>query len=162
MRLSDKISLCVQSLATAGTRDIVLPNFFMGHYEADVIKITGSDYVIEYEIKISRSDYFADFKKGFRNWRNKVTTLKHDMIKSGDHTSNRFYFVVPKGLIDVSECPKHAGLIVHDGVWLQVVKPAPLLHKRKFTDYKSIVNTLAWRERNLRQQKRISNQKKNQ
>ena len=42
---------------------IVVPNVLLGSYEADFITITKSDYMIEVEIKISISDFRADFKK---------------------------------------------------------------------------------------------------
>lgn len=42
---------------------IVVPNVLLGPYEADFITITKSDYLIEVEIKISISDFRADFKK---------------------------------------------------------------------------------------------------
>ena len=42
---------------------IVVPNVLLGSYEADFITITKSDYLIEVEIKISISDFRADFKK---------------------------------------------------------------------------------------------------
>ena len=42
---------------------IVVPNVLLGSYEADFIMITKSDYLIEVEIKISISDFRADFKK---------------------------------------------------------------------------------------------------
>lgn len=42
---------------------IVVPNVLLDSYEADFITITKSDYLIEVEIKISISDFRADFKK---------------------------------------------------------------------------------------------------
>lgn len=42
---------------------IVVPNVLLNSYEADFITITKSDYLIEVEIKISISDFRADFKK---------------------------------------------------------------------------------------------------
>lgn len=42
---------------------IVVPSVLLGSYEADFITITKSDYLIEVEIKISISDFRADFKK---------------------------------------------------------------------------------------------------
>ena len=42
---------------------IVVPNVLLGSYEADFIMITKLDYLIEVEIKISISDFRADFKK---------------------------------------------------------------------------------------------------
>ena len=42
---------------------IVVPSVLLGPYEADFITITKSNYLIEVEIKISISDFRADFKK---------------------------------------------------------------------------------------------------
>ena len=42
---------------------IVVPNVLLGPYEADFITITKSNYLIEVEIKISISDFRADFNK---------------------------------------------------------------------------------------------------
>ena len=47
----------------AAKGQIVVPNVLLGPYEADFITITKSDYLIEVEIKISISDFRADFKK---------------------------------------------------------------------------------------------------
>ena len=44
-------------------KQIVVPNVLLGPYEADFITITKSHYLIEVEIKISISDFRADFKK---------------------------------------------------------------------------------------------------
>ena len=35
-------------------------------HEADVFGITGAEYMVEYEIKTSRADFKADFKKGVK------------------------------------------------------------------------------------------------
>lgn len=47
----------------ANKGQIVVPNVLLGSYEADFVTITKSDYLIEVEIKISISDFRADFKK---------------------------------------------------------------------------------------------------
>lgn len=148
MRISDEITLGLLSYGVVAHSDIVLPNYYMGRYEMDVCKINGSQYVTEYEIKISRSDFFADFKKQHTHWRD-GKTVKHQQIESGEYVANRFYYVVPQGLIKLEEVPKYAGLIEYVGGFLEV-KKAPLLHKRRFTNYASIVNTLAARERQWR------------
>ena len=48
------------------SRSIFCTNFQgMGFAECDVIRITESNIVYEYEIKTSRSDFKADFKKTY-------------------------------------------------------------------------------------------------
>lgn len=68
---------------------IVVPNVLLGSYEADFITITKSDYLIEVEIKISISDFRADFKKKHY----------HDCPEV-----NALYYALPKELYE-----KHRG-----------------------------------------------------
>lgn len=113
-----------------------------GLQECDVISISKADYIYEYEVKISRSDFKQDFKKP-----------KHEMITEGKHTSNRyvyvgknknkekdiwyhvpnyFYFVVPEGLVSVDEVPDYAGLIyIKENSKFETIKKAPIIHKTK-------------------------------
>lgn len=148
-KLSDRISLAVQKYANPNGGDIVMANFFVGMYEMDVFRLLSSGYLWEYEIKISREDYFNDFKK----------VGKHNKIKEGSLKCNRFFFVVPRGLITKEEVPDYVGLLYfNDSLdkntlgWIEVVKNAPLLHKNKVDNdfYKEIAIKLAYREQNYR------------
>jgi hypothetical protein len=96
--------------------------FFKYNSECDFLSFTQSGYTQEIEIKISRADFKADFKKP-----------KHEMMKiKSDKYANRFYYAVPENLITVDEVPKYAGLIyINKNTVLTIVKKAPLLHKRK-------------------------------
>lgn len=60
---------------------IVVPNVLLGPYEADFITITKSDYLIEVEIKISISDFRADFKKKHYHDCPKVNALYYALPK---------------------------------------------------------------------------------
>ena len=64
---------------------IVVPNVLLGPYEADFVTITKSDYLIEVEIKISISDFRADFKKKHY----------HDCPEV-----NALYYAIPKELYE--------------------------------------------------------------
>ena len=68
---------------------IVVPNVLLNSYEADFITITKSNYLIEVEIKISISDFRADFKKKHY----------HDCPEV-----NALYYALPKELYE-----KHRG-----------------------------------------------------
>lgn len=99
-----------------------------GFYEADILAITKSMIVTEVEVKISVSDYKADFKK----------THKHDRLKNPVNdgwrcTPSRFYYACPSGLIQ--EVPEYAGLLwVNDKGAVECVKGAPRLHKQKASE----------------------------
>lgn len=125
--------------------DIAICNYFMGCYECDVLRVTNDDKLFEYEIKISRSDFKADFKKG----------KKHGELAQGKRV-NRFYFVVPENLITKEECPEHAGLIYfipsdygYKSLFC-LVKTAPILQKNKIKiDHFHIARMLSLRNDNV-------------
>ena len=112
-------------------------------FECDLFELTAAGYTVEYEIKISRSDFRADAAKELRryNWATGTHDVKHKHTKLADGTCfpNRFYYAVPEGLIKLEEVPAWAGLIefrpnrkVNPTVAQdKVVKSAPRLHERK-------------------------------
>lgn len=97
---------------------------FVYDWESDYLAITKSGYAYECEIKISRSDFFNDSKK----------VDKHIILEGKDEKRQRpnyFYYAVPEGLLKPEEIPDDYGLIyVHTG-FVDIVKPAKLLHKEK-------------------------------
>jgi hypothetical protein len=103
----------------------------LGLGECDVISISKSNYIYEYEIKISRSDFFADFKKIKH-----IPMLEGKSIKKDIYLSpNYFYFVTPTNLINIEEIPKYAGLIYMDEMLqFKTIKKAPLIHNEKAND----------------------------
>lgn len=137
-----------------------LINAFVFKWESDFFCVSKSDYAIECEVKISKSDFRKDFEKDkhvlFKNslkgvWLEKSPEVKkleyyNYNIRKYDHADyctakwhdpvnynipNRFYYVVPEGVINVKEVPAYAGLLVIKGASIVQVKSAPFLHKRK-------------------------------
>lgn len=151
MKEADKILTRLRVWCNNG-RDIVISNFYYGRYEMDMFRLTSSGYVVEYEVKVSRSDFKADFEKKHNVW-GKGLFKKHEEIQNGNQ-ANRFFFVVPKGLVRKDEVPQHAGLIYYDANCdsFSIVKHAPLIHKLQVADsyYKTLSQKLAFRESNLR------------
>jgi hypothetical protein len=103
--------------------------------EADVISISKTDYIYEYEIKISKSDFKKDFiKEKHNNIINEKYTIQN---KDGVFylAPNCFYFVVPENLITIEEIPVYAGLIYFNesGIFT-IIKKAPFIHKIKATE----------------------------
>lgn len=128
-------------------------NVFIFNWESDLFSVTSTKYSVEIEVKVSRSDFFADFKKAkhflLSRHKHKLLTIRESW--DGENFSaihvtdvqksipNRFYFCCPFLLISALEVPEYAGLIYakENGDYL-VVRPAPLLHKEKF-DYKRML-----------------------
>jgi len=100
--------------------------------ECDVISVSKSDYIYEYEIKISRSDYKKDFIKEKHS---QMIKENHTKIIKGEMmylSPNYFNFITPKGLISLEEVPEYAGLIyINDDLTFDIIKKPVLLHKTK-------------------------------
>ena len=112
---------------------ILLPNVYFFNWESDLLSVTQSNNLWEFEIKCSRHDYKNDFKK----------TEKHKqftLLNNIDTIPNRFYYVAPEGLITVDDVPEYAGLIIvkKNGLnkYLKELKNAPILHKEKMDSEK--------------------------
>lgn len=129
----------VMNLYQKGHSPISTHASICGLAECDVISVSKSDFIYEYEVKISRGDFKKDFSKP-----------KHTLITEGKFITERFkgeekeiwylvpnyfYFVVPENLVTISEIPSYAGLIyVHtknDILYYTIVKKAPIIHKTK-------------------------------
>ena len=125
--------------------ELVAPNVYLDSYsgEMDILCIRKSGFIDEIEIKISVSDFKADFKKtlkiltgGVDDWgypeREKI--LKHESLPLGYNPCNRFYFLLPEDIYGKVCIPEYSGLYIYkkSGV-IYREKEAPLLHRRKIT-----------------------------
>lgn len=174
MKPSDRITQDLIRWCRSHPSDIILPNYYLGRYEMDVMRITRTGYLYEYEVKVSRSDFFADFRKEhqvyekwapkgkqYREFRQKMGILpigldsKHQQTQYGQR-ANRFFFVVPDSLIRPEECPTYAGLIYHQpNGRLLLIRNAPLLHKQKeVITLPDLIHKMAYRELNLKEKLR--------
>lgn len=107
-------------------------------YEMDIMCVRNSSlYVEEIEIKTSRSDFLADFRKTIGARR-----VKHTELKNGKLLANYFCFLVPHDLLskiqdDIPDyCGIYTGYVATDwrhqesGMIRQIRKPK-ILHKGK-------------------------------
>ncbi len=110
-----------------------LNNIFIygNDWESDFFCVDDEGYASEFEIKISRADFKGDFKK-YKH------LLFRKMNKRGLLMPNKFYYVVPDGMVSPDDIPRYAGLIYVVGSHLKVVRRAPYLHKEK-RDYRRII-----------------------
>lgn len=118
-----------------------VPNAFIYGWESDYWALDVGGTAKEFEIKISRSDYFNDAKKD-----------KHQ----SDKGANYFYYVCPKDLIKKDEVDKRYGLIyVWETGYVSVEKKPRRLHDRKFDNWQLLANKMYFRWRGLWRQKFI-------
>ena len=125
--------LLYQELIARG-HEIIVPNVSWSwlYWEADIISITKAGYMNEYEIKISKQDFKADFKKRKHN------SFKRCSFREGARVPNRFWYVAPIKAIPIC-VPDYAGIMLvyemergkFKDLRLQIIKQAPLIHKNK-------------------------------
>lgn len=115
------------------------PNICMFVWESDILAVTKSGYSVEYEVKRTRADFKCDAKKlghyeyaDANNPRGKTYT-KYESLQMGKGP-NRFYYVLPDGVVNAEEIPEWAGIIRFDEHGLSVTRDAKLLHKEKFPE----------------------------
>lgn len=145
--------------AASNTSEIVVPNYYIGRWECDVLKISRSGHLYEYEVKTSRSDFKNDFNKAKLHWgTSEVVETKFDNLRSGKRV-NRFYYVVPHGLVSKEEVPAGFGLIYArqfgQYITFDIVKVASLLKKEPAQAglYKHIAQNLSVKLANAKAKK---------
>ena len=131
------------------------PGIYYSGKEADILCVRLSGYVDEIEIKTSRSDFLADFKKWMHvknpafddsvppihNMRNRVEKWvdipKHEALAKGLVLPNYFSFLMPADLADQckDDIPKHSGLYAYHQELtfgrIETIKRAKILHRDK-------------------------------
>ena len=127
-----------------GSHKIMMPNYTpYKWYECDMMGVTKSGYMREWEIKISKSDFKADALKGKKLYDQKVRSYrhenKHQLLESGNEKCpSQFWYVVPEDLIQVNDVPDFAGLIYarerYGKIRLIDIKNAPRIHRTKVDD----------------------------
>ncbi len=101
-----------------------------GYHEADVFMVAKSNLLVtEIEVKISLSNFKADFKKTFKHKRlSEVRTNVYGQLNW--ILPSWFYYACPYGLIPLDLIPDYAGLIyVKEDGSIEYQKGAPKLHK---------------------------------
>lgn len=116
-----------------------MANAFIYNWECDYWALDTSGFTREFEIKVSRSDYFVDKKKD-----------KHNGLAG----ANYFYYVVPSGLITAAEVDPKYGLIYVDQYGcLKFVRRPKKLHGNKFDRWQQLAHKLFFRYKDLWREK---------
>lgn len=104
--------------------EIAIPNITeIYRWEADVLSVTKSLLVHEFEIKISKADYLRDIKKIYKHY-----CLSTEVLAA--HMSPNYFWYVSFGF-EIDNLPRYAG-------WLSVVP-----HERRKIGYEVIVRKSA-------------------
>lgn len=130
-----------------------LYNSYVYRWECDYYSRSKSGKDYEVEIKLSRGDFFADFKK------DKHRIFDSLMMPLANNTKlpHRFYYACPEGLIRINEIPHYAGLIEIRGYTAYEVKKAPILHKKDIDLTAVLLSKFYWETVEHRRNTRINN-----
>lgn len=118
---------------------VCISNVYLYEWESDLITITRSNSIWEFEVKIRKYDYLKDFDK----------SEKHNALNTmSDLTAipNRFWYVCPEDMIAQEDMPNYAGLmyVCKSGMnkYLRTIKKAPQLHNERNLDWEKIAMKL--------------------
>ena len=133
------------------TNGFVLRNIYIGMFEMDILRMTKDGFVYEYEVKTTVADFYKDFYKEAKLGDiDAISVKKHDIIKSGNYISNRFYYVLTEDVYKKVKIPDYAGVIVMYEKGFVYEKSAPVLSFTKHYDlYPNLLFKMAYREKNL-------------
>ena len=136
---------------------ITMANVYMigSPWESDLVNISPARFFTEFEIKISKQDFNADFRKKF------YSINKHEWLAGKQFDGpkfnvaekipkpKQFYFVLLDGICQEKDIPAHCGMIVFNPAkfrpnWpagaLEIVRQAPLIKPPKKLTEKAIYN----------------------
>lgn len=114
----------------------IVPNAIFFPNEADVLSVTKAHLAHSFEIKISKSDLRADFKKE----RHQLLENRQARVRnrwSGKQVPvipSYFWFVAPESVLAGVIIPDYAGVMIPNGHQPRVIRQAPRLHREKLTD----------------------------
>lgn len=155
------IDKLTQHLFSSSTTRYFLNNLYVfPSWESDFLTLTKSGYFYEGEVKISRSDFKADFKKETKHLILE-DSFNNKMPENSLLCPHYHFYAVPEGLIKADEIPEYSGLIymVEYYPYYKWVKKPPLLHKVKYDDNvlnlqdKFYYNMVSWKNRALKDYK---------
>lgn len=141
-----------------------LTNLYLYSWESDFIKVSKGGFVYEVEVKLTHSDFEADFKKEgkhklFKTQYDRTNSKWSSVKKEGIvNCPNYFYFATLEGIIAKEEVPVYAGLIYvyPEKKYIQVVKEAPRLNVGRINseglnlEYKMYRMMKKWRDAALK------------
>lgn len=106
----------------------VTPNVHLFAWESDLLALTPSDYITEYEVKRTRSDFNKDRTK------ERHRLLLEQQASTNEHSGSvpaRFFYATPPCLVDADDVPPYAGLVYVTPNGTREIASAPRLTKSK-------------------------------
>lgn len=150
---------------------------FQANWESDFFCINAAGFAYEIEVKVTYSDFMADFRKEQKHramdryksgyvverghlhsrkvdskvhghYRNEYTTITVTPIHMA-RVPNRFFYCCPAGVIPLAKVPHYAGLLYVTDTGVRLLKKAPLLHNGKVDYTKTLLTKFYYRNMKL-------------
>jgi len=141
---------------------LVVPNTLVFGWESDVVSVTTSGYMHEFECKVTEEDLRADSRKEkFQQIIEYSVNSERNKNKfTGRKPPNYFWYIVPSGLCIPDVLPVFAGLIYWDEIkWrMDVIRKAQRLHTDKVTarEWQFLARSLMFKYWKLRTRTKVS------
>jgi hypothetical protein len=116
--------------------NIAVPRCEALGFEADILSVTKTAFLHEFEIKISRSDFLKESTK--KKWK---------YYENNKYCPNYFWYVCEEALIKPDEIKDFAGLIYVTKNKIKVVKNPKRLHSGKcnMKTYRKVIRSLSFK-----------------
>ena len=167
----------LESRFDSGNIKYVVSNLYLfrHNWETDFLVVQrNSGYCYEIEIKISRSDFFNDFKKvgkhsimregtypvkkykyRFDKELNKNISEHYYIDTEWKFRPNKFYYCVPEGLISKGDVPEYAGLMYANEFGVTTIKEPKFIHREKLDLEKPLCDKFYYYWKNMIQDNNI-------
>ena len=111
--------------------------------EPDVLVFDSYSDTTLYEIKMSRDDFWKDWKKTFRIYCKSVYHRNRLVVDTLDYSLGRLrYYVCPAGLIQIDELPFGWGLIWYNNNRFYLKKKSELFKNNKGLENRLLINAI--------------------
>lgn len=103
---------------------LIVPNTKLFYWESDLISVTNSNLIYEYEIKISRQDFLVDKRK-----------KKFNIVGSNTiYQPNYFYYVITGKFLKPKDLNQFSGLLyINKKFSVKTIRKPVILHRNKLT-----------------------------
>jgi hypothetical protein len=150
LKTSEIEVIMLEYLLSKLKHNIAVPRCEAVGFEADVLSVTSTAFLHEFEIKISKQDFLKENKKKKWIW----------YEEKQKHCPNYFWYVCEKDLISPEEVKDFAGLIYIDKGKVNIIKSPARLHSAKCNVklYRKIIRSLSFKL--LNESKKLVEKKK--
>lgn len=136
MTENEVIKAFIKQYAFRSSYKFFIPNcYYLPDNEADIFCIKPSLFTAEYEVKLTKADFFNDAKKQVIY--EGMSEQKHSLLENGKLKPNYFTYIIKEGIVDISDIPDFAGVYEayekKGSILFRCIRKPKRLHRNKIT-----------------------------